>query len=624
MCNTNNNMQTQTSSALHNDIMEAGGKDRPPMFPLGINNDIYSIVEACLNTMEMWKEIERLKQEPKAVVDDEASSKEKEIDKLMALISIYFKKIYKPTNNNLRTSSNTRNINVDNSLISNRGTGMIDRLGSMIIRGQLMLLELGKCRYSVILDVVDNSGPIFDTKPLQKVHNSDDDYNVFANKRQHSEIPKSVNDLYLVEQGDTNITFDSSYMSNNGEEAAQDDQMLQKERKLLSSLIEQMKIKIDGNVKNLDKMKEKGDACIFVGYSAQSKEPNNIKEYMVDHAWIEAKKEELHQFERLEVWKLVDKPLCKNVINMKWLLKNKRDEENTVILNRAHLVAKGYNQIDVKTTFLKGHLKEEVYVNKPNIFVDPHHPNKVYHLKKAPYGLKHAPRAWYDELSNFLVSKGFSKGSIDPTLFITKFGEDISLVQIYVDDIIFRSRNPKHSKKFEKLMHSKFEMSMIGGTEILTRNSDSSILTCIGTPMATKPLDADLSGTPFDQTKYLSMVGFLMYLKASRPDIVHAVCYYARYQVRPTEKHLVEDYTLMSIAEAEFVSLFACCAQVIWMQTQLTDYGFHFDKIPITKYQLADLFTKALSEDRFKYLIGRLGMRCLILTELEALANESV
>nr|GEX02463.1 hypothetical protein [Tanacetum cinerariifolium] len=280
MCNTNNNMQTQTSSALHNDIMEAGGKDRPPIVPdgdatpatpgnddtsqqprekfrvpdgdatpatPGINNDIYSIVEACLNTMEMWKEIERLKQEPKAVVDDEASSKEKEIDKLMALISIYFKKIYKPTNNNLRTSSNTRNINVDNSLISNRGTGMIDRLGSMIIRGQLMLLELGKCRYSVILDVVDNSGPIFDTKPLQKVHNSDDDYNVFANKRQHSEIPKSVNDLYLVEQGDTNITFDSSYMSNNGEEAAQDDQMLQKERKLLSSLIEQMKIKIDGS-----------------------------------------------------------------------------------------------------------------------------------------------------------------------------------------------------------------------------------------------------------------------------------------------------------------------------------------------------------------------------------------
>ncbi|GKD50248.1 retrovirus-related pol polyprotein from transposon TNT 1-94 [Tanacetum coccineum] len=152
--------------------------------------------------------------------------------------------------------------------------------------------------------------------------------------------------------------------------------------------------------------------------------------------------EELHQFDQLDVWELVDKPLCKNVINMKWLWKNKRDEENTLIRNKAHLVAKGYSQqegidfkesfnlvarleavwilvayaahksfpvyqMDVKTTFLNGHLKEEVYVNQPDGFVDPHHPDKVYHLKKALYGLKQAPRAWYDKLSNFLVSKGF-------------------------------------------------------------------------------------------------------------------------------------------------------------------------------------------------------------------------
>ncbi|GJU59825.1 retrovirus-related pol polyprotein from transposon TNT 1-94 [Tanacetum coccineum] len=91
-------------------------------------------------------------------------------------------------------------------------------------------------------------------------------------------------------------------------------------------------------------------------------------------------------------------------------------------------------QMDVKTTFLNGSLKEEVYVNQPDGFVDPHHPNKVYHLKKELYGLKQAPRAWYDELSNFIVSKGFSKGSIDPTLFIKNHGDDILLVQIYVDD----------------------------------------------------------------------------------------------------------------------------------------------------------------------------------------------
>nr|GFA90743.1 hypothetical protein [Tanacetum cinerariifolium] len=408
----------------------------------------------------------------------------------------------------------------------------------------------------------------------------------------------------------------------------------------------------------------------------------------------------LHPFDRLDVWELVDRPLCKNVINMKWLWKNKRDEENTVIRNKSRLVAKGYAQkdgvdfeesfapvarleavwlfiayaihksftvyqMDVKTTFLYGPLKEEVYVNQPDGFVDPYHPDKVYRLKKALYGLKQAPREWYDELSNFLVSKEFSKGSIDPTLFITKHEEDILLMQIYVDDIIFGSTNPKLLKQFEKLMHSKFEMSMHQSPrgifinqakyaqEILIKHGMTSC-DSVGTPMVTKHLDADLSGTLVDQTKYQSMVGALMYLTASRPDIVHATCYCARYQAKPTEKHLTADCTSMSLAEAEYVSLFACCAQVLWLRTQLTDYGFHFDKIPMycdskaaiaiscnlvqhsrtkhidvryhfikekvekgivelffvrTEYQLADMLTKALSEDRFKYLVRRLGWK---------------
>nr|GEX35931.1 retrovirus-related Pol polyprotein from transposon TNT 1-94 [Tanacetum cinerariifolium] len=277
-------------------------------------------------------------------------------------------------------------------------------------------------------------------------------------------------------------------------------------------------------------------------------------------------------------------------------LEKKRDEENTVIRNKSRLAAKGYAQkggvdfeesfahvarleavrlfiayathksftvyqMDVKTAFIYGPLKEEVFVNQSDGFVDPYHPDKVYHLKKALYGLKQAPRAWYDELFNFLVSKGFSKGSIDPTLFITKYKEDILLVQIYVDDIIFGSTNPNLSKRFEKLMHSKFEMSMIGelkfflgiqinqsphgifinqakyAQEILIKHGMTSC-DSVGTPMATKHLDADLSGTPVDQTKYHSMVGALMYLTASRPDIMHPTCYCARYQAKPTEKHL--------------------------------------------------------------------------------------
>nr|GEV51109.1 Gag-Pol polyprotein [Tanacetum cinerariifolium] len=224
---------------------------------------------------------------------------------------------------------------------------------------------------------------------------------------------------------------------------------------------------------------------------------------------------------------LVNRPLCKNVINMKWLWKNKRDEENTVIRNKSHLVAKGYAQkegidfeesfapvarleavwlfivyaahksftiyqMDVKTTFLYGPLKEEVYVNQPDGFVDPYHHDKIYRLKKALYGLKQAPRAWYDELFNFLINQS-PRG-----IFINqaKYAQEILL---------------KHGMT----------------------SCDS-----VGTPIAMKHLDVDLSGTPVDRTKYRSMVGALMYLTARRPDIMHATCYCARYQAKPTEKHL--------------------------------------------------------------------------------------
>nr|GEZ60187.1 hypothetical protein [Tanacetum cinerariifolium] len=253
-------------------------------------------------------------------------------------------------------------------------------------------------------------------------------------------------------------------------------------------------------------------------------------------------------------------------------------------------------------------LTEEVYVNQPDEFVNPYHPEKVYHLKKALYGLKQAPRAWYDELSNFLVSKGFSKGSIDPTLFITKHGEDILLVLNYVDDIIFGIQIHQ-SPRGIFINQAKYAQ------EILIKHGMTSC-DSIGTPMAMKHLDADLSGTPVDQTKYRSMVEALMYLTTSRPDIVHATCYCARYQAKPAEKHLTavkrifrylkdtinmglwypkdigggklvswsskkQGCTSMSSVEAEYVSLSACCAQVLWLRTQLTDYGFHFDKIPM-------------------------------------------
>ncbi|GKD12814.1 retrovirus-related pol polyprotein from transposon TNT 1-94 [Tanacetum coccineum] len=261
-------------------------------------------------------------------------------------------------------------------------------------------------------------------------------------------------------------------------------------------------------------------------------EPKNIKEAMDDSAWIEAMQEELHQFDRLQVWELVDKPFGKNVIKLKWLCKNKNDEDQTVIRNKARLLAKGYAQekgsnfeesfapvarlevvrifvayvahkyfliyhMDVKTTFLNGPLKEEVYVAQPDGFIDPDYPDKVYRLRKALYGLKQATRAWYDKLLNFLISKGFTKGTIDPTLFMIRYGEDILLVQIYVDDIIFRSTNPPCGIFINQ---AKYALEIFKKHGMEKRQS-------IGTPMATKPkLDANFSGTLIDQTDYRSKI----------------------------------------------------------------------------------------------------------------------
>ncbi|GKB48709.1 hypothetical protein Tco_0899462 [Tanacetum coccineum] len=191
MLNTNNNLQTQTSNALHNAIMEAGG----------INNDIYSIVDACLNACEMWKAIERLKQDHNKLLPE---TKENEIDKLIALITLSFKKIYKPTNKNLRTSSNTSKADQDNTPRINRGTGYDNK----------RVVKVVGARENV--DAADNSGPIFDAEPLQKVQNDDDNYNMFPNDREHPEQLEYVNVTYMKEHGDTNITTDSLDMSNNG------------------------------------------------------------------------------------------------------------------------------------------------------------------------------------------------------------------------------------------------------------------------------------------------------------------------------------------------------------------------------------------------------------------------
>ncbi|GKD47309.1 retrovirus-related pol polyprotein from transposon TNT 1-94 [Tanacetum coccineum] len=203
--------------------------------------------------------------------------------------------------------------------------------------------------------------------------------------------------------------------------------------------------------------------------------------------------------------------------------------------------------MDVKTAFLHGSLNEYVYMCQPKGFIDVDHPSHVYKLKKALYRLKQALRAWYDELSKFLIQNHFSKGTIDLTLFIIRFDDDILVVQVYVDDIIFGSTNPMYTQLFVDHMKSRFKMSMIGEMTFFLSlqvnqsprgiliNQSNYVLEIfkkyrmetydpIGTPMETKnKLDLDKNGNPVDATKYRSMIGSSN-REAPQGDTDHAGC----------------------------------------------------------------------------------------------------
>ncbi|GJX32386.1 putative ribonuclease H-like domain-containing protein, partial [Tanacetum coccineum] len=218
--------------------------------------------------------------------------------------------------------------------------------------------------------------------------------------------------------------------------------------------------------------------------------------------------------------------------------------------------------MDVKSAFLYGKIEEEVYVCQPPGFEVPDFPDRVYKVEKALYGLHQALRAWYETLSTYLLDNGFQRGKIDQTLFIKRDKSDILLVQVYVDDIIFGSTRKEMCTEFEKTMHKKFQMSSMREltfflglqvkqkedgifisqdkyvNEILNKFSFSDVKTA-STPMEThKPLLKDANGEDVDEHLYRSMIGSLMYLTSSRPDIMFAVCAYARFQVNPKILHL--------------------------------------------------------------------------------------
>nr|AAS98452.2 putative polyprotein [Oryza sativa Japonica Group] len=419
-----------------------------------------------------------------------------------------------------------------------------------------------------------------------------------------------------------------------------------------------------------------------------------------DPDWMNAMHEELNNFARNKVWTLVERPRDHNVIGTKWVFRNKQDENGLVVRNKVRLVAQGFTQvegldfgetfapvarledirilltfascfdiklfqIDVKSAFLNGEIAELVFVEQPPGFEDPKNPNHVYKLSKALYGLKQAPRAWYERLRDFLLSKDFKIGKVDTTIFTKIIGDDFFVCQIYVDDIIFGSTNEVFCKEFGDMMSREFEMSMIrelsfflglqikqlkDGTFVSQTKYIKDLLKRfsledakpIKTPMATNGhFDLDEGGKPVDLKLYRSMIGSLLYLTASRPDIMFSVCMCARFQAAPKECHLVavkrilrylkhsctiglwypkgakfklvgysdSDYAGckvdrkstsgscqmlgrslvswsskkqnsvdLSTAEAEYVSAGSYCAQLLWMKQTLLDYGISFTK----------------------------------------------
>nr|GEW29330.1 hypothetical protein [Tanacetum cinerariifolium] len=279
------------------------------------------------------------------------------------------------------------------------------------------------------------------------------------------------------------------------------------------------------------------EQALFCYYDAffTSVEPKMFKDALTQFCWIEAMQEELNKFERLEN-------------KARLVARGYRQEEGIDFEESFALVARleairiflayaTYKnmvvyQMDVKTVFLNGNLQEEVYVSQPDGFVDQDNPNHVYKLKKALYGLKQAPRAWYDLLSSFMISQDFSKGSVDPTLFIRRNGNDLLLMSMMGKISFILGLQISQSPRGIFINQSKYAL------ESLKKYGFKSY-DLVDTPMVEKSkMNEDTKGKVVDSLHYCGMIGTLLYLTASRPDLQFAICMCARYQARPTKKHL--------------------------------------------------------------------------------------
>ncbi|GJT94910.1 retrovirus-related pol polyprotein from transposon TNT 1-94 [Tanacetum coccineum] len=266
-------------------------------------------------------------------------------------------------------------------------------------------------------------------------------------------------------------------------------------------------------------------------------EPKNVNEALGDESWIVAMQEELNQFVANDVWELVAYGYNQQdgIDYDETYAPVARLESIRILLAYACALDFKLFQMDVKSAFLNGFINEEVYVAQPPGFIDFEKPDHVYKLKKALYGLKQAPKAWYDRLKAFLIKHEYKMGMVDNTLFTKKKSSNLIIVQIYVDDIIFGSTCQDMCDEFAKIMHDEFEMSMM---EILKKfGLEESKL--MKTPMSSDTiLTKDEDCETVDSTKYQGMIGSLLYLTASRGDIMFSVCLCARFQEAPKTSHL--------------------------------------------------------------------------------------
>ncbi|WVZ75487.1 hypothetical protein U9M48_023533 [Paspalum notatum var. saurae] len=389
-------------------------------------------------------------------------------------------------------------------------------------------------------------------------------------------------------------------------------------------------------------------------------EPWDVSHALSDSNWVNAMHEELENFERNHVWDLVEPPPNCRPIGTKWVFKNKQGENGMVVGSKARLVAQGFcqkegidyeetfapvahleairillafaasksfklQQMDVKSAFLNGFIEEEVYVRQPSGFESARFPGRVYKLRKALYGLKQASRAWYARLKSCLLKSRFVMGSVDKTLFLLSRGGDTLIVHIYVDDIIFGGssqlwclikQGPEatfvHQAKYTRDILKKFEMG------------DSKPMT---TPMSTNTtLDADEDGKAVDQKEFQGMIGSLLYLTVTRPDIQFAAsprtshrqavkCIFRYLKFTPEvflggfldadhagyridrkstsgTCQLLGTYLVswsarkqasvsLTTTEAEYIVAASCCSQLFWMKATLSDFGLRFGKIPL-------------------------------------------